>query len=57
MRPKERDDVLLGMASDIAYIKAKIEVLPDYERRLRSLEKWRWAIPGSLIAALLTFLQ
>jgi hypothetical protein len=40
---------------DVAYIKAKIEQLPDHEVRIRALERWRWGIPGGLIAAVLAF--
>lgn len=27
----------------------------DFEDRIRGLEKWRWGIPGSLLAALIGF--
>lgn len=40
---------------DVAYIKAHIESLPDHETRIRSLERWKYGIPGSALAALLAF--
>jgi hypothetical protein len=31
---------------DVAYIKAKIEVVPDHESRIRALEKKVWGFAG-----------
>jgi len=39
---------------DVAYIKAKIDALPDHEKRLRSLERWRYGIPGGLLVTLIS---
>ena len=51
-------DEIAAIREDVAYIKAKIETLPDHETRLRSLERFRYAIPGvsalSLIVAAVT---
>jgi hypothetical protein len=44
------------IAEDVAYIKAKIEVIPQHEARLRSLEKRVWGIPASLLATILAVL-
>jgi hypothetical protein len=49
---------LAAIREDVAYIKAKIESLPDHETRLRTLERFRYAIPGvsvlSFIVAAIT---
>jgi 50S ribosomal subunit-associated GTPase HflX len=34
---------------DVADIKARIESLPDHEGRLRSLERFRYAVPGAAL--------
>jgi hypothetical protein len=50
------EDKINQIAEDVAYIKAKIEVIPVHEDRLRALEKRVWGIPASLIAAVLAVL-
>lgn len=45
-----------ALREDVAYIRGKIDSLPEYEKldgRVRDLEKWKWGLPASLIAALL----
>lgn len=54
MDPLHED--LFAIREDVAYIKAKIESLPDHEHRLRSLERWRYGVPGSVIAAVLALI-
>lgn len=48
--PPIKDDIA-AIREDVAYIKAKIESLEDHEVRIRGLERWRYTIPGSAIAA------
>ena len=43
---------IIQIREDMAYIKARIEALPDHEIRLRSLERFRYAVPGSTVVAL-----
>jgi hypothetical protein len=40
-----------AIREDVAYIRAKIEVIPDHEGRLRSLERFRYAFPSTAIIA------
>ena len=54
MSPGERDEILTQIRVDVADIKARIESLPDHERRIRSLEKFRYGIPGALLVALIS---
>jgi hypothetical protein len=42
-----------AVREDVAAIKAHIEALPDHEIRLRTLERWKYGIPGGAIVALL----
>lgn len=46
-------DLLTATREDVADIKARIESLPDHETRLRSLERFRYGVPGSAFLALL----
>lgn len=52
MNDHDRDELLLDVRDRLVRIETKIEVLPDFEERLRKSERWRWGIPGSLLAAL-----
>jgi hypothetical protein len=38
---------------DVAFIKAKIEALPDHETRIRRVERWMYGLPASLVLAVL----
>lgn len=50
-----REDIT-QIREDVAYIKAKVEIIPDHEVRLRGLERWRWGLVGtSLTTALAVF--
>lgn len=53
-------DVLLQHSEALARIETKVDVLvesrDDHEQRIRSNERWRLAIPGSVIAGLLAVL-
>lgn len=54
-----KDDriMMTEMHGDLRFIKAKIEAIPDHENRLRSLERFRYAIPGgAFIATMATIL-
>lgn len=44
-----------GLREDVAYIRAKIEMLPDHENRIRRLEKAMWGLPASIIATVAAF--
>lgn len=41
---------------DVAYIRAKIDALPDHENRLRTLEKRQLGVFGSALATLVALL-
>jgi hypothetical protein len=43
---------LIAVREDVAFIKAKIETLPDHETRIRRVEKWMYGIPVSALVAL-----
>lgn len=36
---------------DIAVILEKLNDVPDHETRIRALERWRWSLPASVLAA------
>lgn len=40
---------ITAIREDVSYIRAKIEVIPDHEGRLRSLERFRYAFPSTAI--------
>lgn len=42
---------LSAVKEDVAYIRAKVEAIPDHEERLRSLERWKWGLPVTAILA------
>lgn len=42
-----------NQSSDLAFIRQRIEALPDHEIRLRSLERFRYAIPSVAVLGLL----
>lgn len=42
-----------AVREDVAYIRAKIDILPDHEDRLRTLERRQWGPIGSAVAVLL----
>lgn len=56
MKPAERDELLLEMNERLVRIETKIEVLPDHEKRLRGLERWRYGIPAGIGTAILALL-
>lgn len=60
LRPSERDEYLVQTREDVAHIRAQIDHLvaghADHEDRIRKIEHRIWSIPGSLLAAILTFL-
>lgn len=39
------------MSVQLAVIAKTLEAIPDHEQRLRALERWRWGLPASAIAA------
>jgi|TARA_Y100000310_G_scaffold304970_1_gene344661 ribosomal silencing factor RsfS len=39
-------NTLSDIRTDVAVIKEKVERLPDHERRIRGLERFRWIIVG-----------
>lgn len=41
-----------GLVTDVAVIKNEMQKVPDHETRIRSLERWRWSLPVSALAAL-----
>lgn len=53
MTPHERDETLAQIRVDVADIRARIESLPDHEKRLRSLERFRYGVPGTAVLAVL----
>lgn len=52
----EQDDKINAIHQDVAYIKAKIEDLPDHESRIRSLERFRYTFPSVAIIGLVVAL-
>lgn len=37
-------------------IESKVDkILDDHEERIRSLERWKWGLPASLVAAMAAF--
>ena len=46
-----RDKLLTEIHTDVAVIKTQIQILADHEVRLRSLERWRFAFPGTAMVA------
>lgn len=40
------------MGTDVTIIKERVSVLPDHEDRIRSLEKWKNAIPAAVVLAI-----
>jgi hypothetical protein len=51
MNEHERDEILTQIRVDVADIKARIEMLPDHESRIRILERFRYAVPGAAALA------
>lgn len=51
-------DLLRETRETVARIEVKVDHLidlaADHEVRIRGLERWRWGIPGSLLAALVS---
>ena len=45
-------DLVRQTREDVALIKAKIDAIPDQERRIRSLEKWRYSLPAGVLTAI-----
>lgn len=39
-----------ALREDVGYIKAKIEVVPDHEERIRSLERKFWGVSAAISA-------
>ena len=46
-----RDKLLTQIHTDVAVIKERIMILSDHEVRLRSLERFRFAFPGTALLA------
>lgn len=44
---------LADVREDVAYIKAKIEVIPDHEARIRFIERWKYGLPATLVTAVI----
>lgn len=42
------------MASTLAVIHEQLRAIPDHETRLRSLERWKYALPTSLLFAIVS---
>jgi len=40
------------MSTQLAVISEQLKAVPDHEQRIRSLERWRYALPLSGLAAL-----
>jgi hypothetical protein len=49
-------DELAAIREDVAYIRAKVEILPDHEDRLRKVEKRQWGMPAGVLVALMAAL-
>lgn len=45
------EDDVAAVREDVAYMRAKIEALPDHETRIRRIERWMYGIPASLLVA------
>lgn len=43
---------LTVVREDVAFIKAKVEAIPDHEQRIRFLERWKWGLPATLITSI-----
>ncbi len=43
---------LARVREDVAFIKSKIEALPDHETRIRVLERFRYAVPSTALLGL-----
>lgn len=44
-------NIVSDVREDVAFIKAKVEAIPDHEDRIRWLEKWKWGLPATLITS------
>lgn len=53
MNDSDRDRILTEIRVDVADIKARIEAVPDHENRIRSLERFRYSVPGTAILGVL----
>lgn len=56
--PVPLHDDVAHVREDVAYIRAKIETVletqADHETRIRSSERWRYALPTSAVGALMS---
>jgi hypothetical protein len=41
-----------SQSSDLVFIRSRIEALPDHEVRLRTLERFRYAVPSAAVLGL-----
>jgi hypothetical protein len=39
------------MGIQLAVVIEQLKSIPDHESRIRALERWRWGLPASVIAA------
>lgn len=40
------------IGADVAVMKTRLEVIPDHENRIRSLEKWKYGLPLATLLAI-----
>lgn len=41
-----------GLVTDVAVIKEQTRAISDHETRIRALERFRWGLPASALAAI-----
>ena len=53
---EEMHETLTRVREDVSYIKAKIEVIPDHEVRIRFIERWKYGLPATLVTSVVALI-
>lgn len=56
MTPNDLYTAVSDIREDVAYIKAKVEAIPDHEQRIRFLERWKWGLPATVVTSVLALI-